>query len=53
MPCRISVYEKNDGKTYVSLVDGGALAANQPPNVAGIMKAASDEITEIVKKVTE
>ena len=53
MPCRISIYEKNDGKTYISLVDGEALAANQPSNVAEIMKAASDEIIEIVKKVSE
>lgn len=53
MPCRISVYEKDDGNTYVSLMDGEALANNQPGNIAEIMKAASDEIFNIVKKVTE
>lgn len=53
MPCRISVYEKDDGKTYVALIDGEALAGNQPQNIAGVMKAASDEIFGIVKKVTE
>ena len=53
MPCRISVYEKEDGKTYVSLIDGEALAGSQPPNITEVMKAASDEIFTIVKKVTE
>jgi len=53
MPCRISVYEKNDGKTYVALIDGGTLAGNQPRNIAEVMKTASDEIFSIVKKVTE
>ncbi len=53
MPCRISVYEKTDGKTYVSLIDGGALAKNMPDNIKNVMIAASDEIFEIVKKVTD
>lgn len=53
MPCRISVYEKKDGRTYIALIDGEALAENQPQNVAQIMKSASDEIFEIVKKVTD
>lgn len=53
MPCRISVYEKDDGKTYVALIDGEALAGSQPRNIAEVMKAASDEIFSIVKKVTE
>jgi uncharacterized protein (DUF302 family) len=52
MPCRISVYEKDDGKTYVALIDGEALAGNQPRKIAEVMKAASDEIFSIVK-VTE
>jgi uncharacterized protein (DUF302 family) len=53
MPCRISVYEKDDGNTYVALIDGEALARSQPRNIAEVMKAASDEIFVIVKKVTE
>ena len=53
LPCRISVYEKNDGKTYVALIDGVALSADMPGNIAAVMKAASDEIFEIVKKVTD
>jgi uncharacterized protein (DUF302 family) len=51
MPCRISVYVKNDGKTYISLIDGSKLAGGQPQKIAKIMKAASDETMEIVKTV--
>ena len=49
MPCRISVYIKDDGKTYIALLDGAKMAAGQPENIASVMKAASDETFEIVK----
>ena len=49
MPCRISVYLKDDGKTYIALLDGAKMAAGQPENIASVMKAASDETFEIVK----
>jgi uncharacterized protein (DUF302 family) len=52
MPCRISVYTKDDGKTYTALVDGAEMAAGQPVKIAKVMKAASDETFEIVKTVT-
>jgi uncharacterized protein (DUF302 family) len=51
MPCRISVYEKDDGKTYVGLINAGELAASLPANIASVMKAAADETTEIVQAV--
>lgn len=52
MPCRISVYVKDDGKTYMALVDGAEMAAGQAENIARVMKAASDETFEIVKTVS-
>jgi uncharacterized protein (DUF302 family) len=52
MPCRISVYVKDDGKTYLALVDGAEMAAGQPVKIAQVMKAASDETFEIIKSVT-
>ena len=52
MPCRISVYEKEDGLTYVSLINAGDMAANLPSNIAAVMKEASDETFEIVKTIT-
>jgi uncharacterized protein (DUF302 family) len=51
MPCRISVYEKEDGKAYVSLINAGELASGLPSNIAGVMKEASDETFEIVQSV--
>jgi uncharacterized protein (DUF302 family) len=52
MPCRISVYEKNDGLTYVSLINAGEMASGLPANIATVMKAASDETFEIAKTVS-
>jgi len=52
MPCRISVYEKDDGLTYIGLINTGDITSGLPANIASVMKAASDETFEIVKSVT-
>jgi uncharacterized protein (DUF302 family) len=52
MPCRISVYLKDDSKTYVAILNTGELVAGLPENIARVMKSASDEAFEIVKTVT-
>jgi uncharacterized protein (DUF302 family) len=52
MPCRISVYEKEDGKTYIALINTGVMASELPKNIATVMTAASNETFEIVKSVT-
>lgn len=51
MPCRISVYEKDNGSTYISLINAGELALGLPPKISVVMKDASDETFEIVKAV--
>jgi len=51
MPCRISIYLKEDGKTYVALINGAALVAGMPENVRKVMIAAADEVNEIVDSV--
>ena len=51
MPCRISVYEKEDGKIYISMINGHALAAAMPPSTIDIMSQAALEIDEIVAEV--
>jgi uncharacterized protein (DUF302 family) len=48
MPCRISIYLKEDDKTYVALIDGELLAMGLPEMVREVMIAASDEINEMV-----
>ena len=52
MPCRISVYTKEDGKTYTALLNGAEIAADQPVRIAEVMRAASDETFEIIEVVT-
>lgn len=51
MPCRLSIYLKEDDKTYVALINGAALAVGLPENVREVIIAASDEINEIVEAV--
>ncbi|MGE5420569.1 MAG: DUF302 domain-containing protein [Chloroflexota bacterium] len=51
MPCRISIYEKNDGKVYVSLLNAGEMAEGMPSNIAHVMKAAADDTFRLVKAV--
>ncbi len=51
MPCRISVYEKDDGATYVSLINAAGMTANLPATIAAVMKEASDDTFDIVKSV--
>ena len=51
MPCRISIYLKEDGKTYVAMINGAALALQMPLPVRDIMTSASDEVNEIVDSV--
>ena len=52
MPCRISVYEKEDGKTYIALINAGNMTSGMPNNIAGVMKSSADESLEIIKTVT-
>jgi uncharacterized protein (DUF302 family) len=51
MPCRISVYEKEDGKTYVALLNTSAMSAGMPATISEAMNGAADETFEIVKSV--
>jgi uncharacterized protein (DUF302 family) len=51
MPCRISVYLKDDGKTYLALVNGSALSSGMPENVKKVMIDSSNEVLEIVESV--
>lgn len=53
MPCRISVYEKADGKIYVSTINVRMFAPGMPESVQGVMIAAADEVEEIVKSVAK
>lgn len=51
MPCRISVYEKEDGKAYVALLNMAGMTTGMPDTIADAIRGASDETFEIVKTV--
>jgi uncharacterized protein (DUF302 family) len=51
MPCRISIYLKEDEKTYIALMNGIEMAAGMPQRVRDVMIAASDEVTKIADAV--
>lgn len=53
MPCRISVYEKNDGKVHIALLNVESMAGGLPSHIAKIMKDASEDTLELVKSVAE
>ncbi|MBN2667241.1 MAG: DUF302 domain-containing protein [Bacteroidales bacterium] len=52
MPCRISVYLKDDGLIYAAVMNEAKMSDQMPEKVARVMKAASGETMEIVKKIT-
>lgn len=49
MPCRISVYEKSDGNTYLSRMDTAMMSANFEGAVKEVMTSTSEEIEEMIK----
>jgi uncharacterized protein (DUF302 family) len=51
MPCRISVYEKEDGKTYVTVLNMAGMTEGLPEETATAIHGASDETFDIVRSV--
>ncbi|SDB92731.1 DUF302 domain-containing protein [Williamwhitmania taraxaci] len=51
MPCRISVYEKEDGKTYVALLNMVDMVTGLSPVALEAISGATKESMEIVKSV--
>lgn len=51
MPCRISVYDKVDGKTYIALINTGNMSNGMAVKIAELMKSIADESLEIVKSI--
>ena len=53
MPCRVSVYEKQDGKTYLAWVNLEALVDKADGKASNLMKKVQNEIEEILMGVIE
>ena len=51
MPCRISVYEKNDGLIYMAFINTGKLSSGMLGNIEKVMKASFDEVLSMVDTV--
>lgn len=53
MPCRISVYEKSDGKTYISRMNAKILAKQMGGIIDEVMSEAFVEIEGMINKVVK
>lgn len=53
MPCRISVYLKDDGKTYFALVNIPAISSGMPETIKNVMEQSAQEVNEIVETLVE
>lgn len=49
MPCRISVYEKSDGNTYLSRMDTAMMSAGFEGAIKEVMVSTSKEIEQMIK----
>lgn len=53
MPCRVSVYEKHDGKTYISMLNSSALASSLDGISGQVMIDSANEVEDIIKKTLQ
>ena len=53
MPCRISVYEKEDGSVWISRMNSGFLAKPMSPIIRKTMSAAAADVEEIIAEVMQ
>jgi uncharacterized protein (DUF302 family) len=51
MPCRISVYERKDGSTYISRLNPAAMGASFSGIIGEVMLEAANEVEEIIGAV--
>jgi len=51
MPCRVSVYEKHDGKTYISRMNPAMMASSFGGLVEEVMTDSANEVEGIIKNV--
>lgn len=52
MPCRISVYEKENGKTYISRMNNGVFAVQMGGTAGEVMGGAFRDAEEFVNEVS-
>lgn len=52
MPCRVSVYEKSDGKIYISRMNSAMFAEQIGGVMKDVMSKAFDDVEKMIKKIT-
>jgi len=53
MPCRVAIYKKSDGKTYVSWMNTGLMGKMMKGVVPRVMQAASRESEDLISSITK
>jgi len=53
MPCRVSIYEKSNGKTYISRINAAIMPPSMTETIKEVMGKASNDIEEILVTVTK
>jgi uncharacterized protein (DUF302 family) len=51
MPCRVSIYEKTDGKTYISRMNSSMVAAGFGGIAEEVMTESANEVEEIIEHI--
>jgi uncharacterized protein (DUF302 family) len=53
LPCRVSVYEKDDGNTYVAMMNMKELTSGAEKETRELMATVQKDIHQIIKRVLE
>lgn len=53
MPCRISVYKKDDGKTYISRINSAFMASSLEGLISEVMSDSTLEMENIIKNLVK
>jgi uncharacterized protein (DUF302 family) len=53
MPCRVSVYEKAGGKTYISRMNSSIMAAGIGGVIEQVMTESANEVEDIIKNTLQ
>ncbi len=51
MPCRVAIYEKADGKVYISRMNSGLMASTMGGIIHEVMDEAASQNEEILEAV--
>ena len=51
LPCRVTLYEKSDGKTYISRMDIGLFTSNMSPLTKEVMNTVAEELEQTISSI--